>query len=382
MKILHVIPSFYPATYFGGPIESTWNLCKELSLKPSIKIKVLTTNTNGPSRREIIKVKNNPMSFRKNLSVYYAKKNFGRDFSIDLLLRLYQEIFWADVIHLTGVYSFTTFPTLIISRLLRKRIVWSCRGSLQRWKDTKKKTLKFVWEILINILINNSETILHVTSELELKSTKKKIRNVSCALIPNGINVEQYSHKKEWIQEGKLRIIFLGRIDPIKGLENLIMAISRLDKGLYLLKICGTGDKEYVKKLKVYAKEFGLEDEIEFTGHMNNQIKARNICASDILILPSYSENFGMVIIESLSRGTPVIVSKKTPWEEVTNIGCGFWVDNDPDALADVLVNARKSNLREMGMKGYHWVKQKYSSDKVTEQMYNLYLDNFKTENN
>jgi hypothetical protein len=146
VKVLHVTPAFYPATHWGGFTRSVPGLCDALAQKPAVDLKVLTTDSDGPETQQNISVKSFPKRFPAGYDVYYCRRIAGRSVSPGLLLRLWSLARWADVVHLTATYSFPTIPTLLVCRILRKPLVWSPRGALQRWPGTSRARAKSVWE--------------------------------------------------------------------------------------------------------------------------------------------------------------------------------------------------------------------------------------------
>ena len=136
MKVLHIVPTFYPATYFGGPIFSLHELCNALSRMPDIELRVLTTDNAGPKSKRI-KAESFPVRFPGGYSVYYFKYLSGVSVSASMLLRMPSMIRWADIVHITSVYSFPTIPALFLCKLLQP-VVWSPRGiaAVERFNET------------------------------------------------------------------------------------------------------------------------------------------------------------------------------------------------------------------------------------------------------
>ena len=91
------------------------------------------------------------------------------------------------------------------------------------------------------------------------------------------------------------------------------------------------------------------------------------------MIAPSYTENFGLVVAEALGHAVPVIVSRGTPWRRVEEIGCGLWVENDPESLAAAIQRISGMPLREMGLKGREWMQREFDWDSVASRMINVY---------
>ena len=135
MNVLHIVPTFYPATYWGGPIYSTFNLCNNLTKIDSIdlNLRVVTTDSTGPDRSQHLDFNRNPTRYDAGYDVFFYKRKYGHSLSPAMLFSLNKHILWADVIHLTSVYSSPTILVLLLARIRQKPLVWSARGALQRW---------------------------------------------------------------------------------------------------------------------------------------------------------------------------------------------------------------------------------------------------------
>src|SRR5216684_1512850 len=127
MKVLHVSPSFYPAKAYGGTIRSGYGLCRSLA-RLGCQVRVLTTDSDGSGHH--LDVPNNEEVQSDDLRVRYCHKVLRHSVSPALFRVLPVYVEWADVVHLTAVYSFPTFPTLFFAHRLNKPVVWSPRGAL------------------------------------------------------------------------------------------------------------------------------------------------------------------------------------------------------------------------------------------------------------
>lgn len=372
LKILHITPTFYPATYWGGPIASVYGLCNALaSRNADIELKVLTSDSAGPSLSQKIPYDSVPVRYDAGYDVYFHRRVAGKEFAPSMLSSILKYADWADVIHLTYVYSPPTIPALLVARLKNKPIVWSARGALQRWEESTRPMAKAVWEYSCNALIRKNTCALHVTSEEEARASKLRIPATDIVIIPNGVEIYA-SSKRTWLPEGCLRILYIGRLHPIKGLENLLLAMRGLTINVKLT-VCGTGDAKFTNKLKLLAEELSLKDKVEFLGHVTGMKKDQAFYNSDLCIVPSYTENFGVSVAEAMAHGVPVIASKGTPWAEVEQRQCGWWVDNAPATLAETIKKASVSDLQAMGKRGQSWMEDSYSWDMVANKMLNLY---------
>src|SRR3982751_4570382 len=131
MKILFVSPSFYPAFHYGGPTFINRSLCDAVGRIDGLDVQVLTTDANGPQRVDLPVAQANHC---ESYAITYCRRTFRPDIALGLLWRLPSMVRGADVVHLNGVYSFTTIPTLALCRLIGKPLVWSAMGALQRWQ--------------------------------------------------------------------------------------------------------------------------------------------------------------------------------------------------------------------------------------------------------
>jgi glycosyltransferase involved in cell wall biosynthesis len=353
-------------------MSSVYGLCNALAGRAGMHLRVLTTDTAGLKLSESVPVTNFPMIYPPGYEVFFCHRQWAASFSTDLLLRLWPMIRWADVVHLTAVYSPPTIPTLLICRLLNKPVVWSPRGALQRWEKTRKPLVKKVWERICNALICRTRCILHVTSDKETRESFSRISNSEPAVIPNGVDVPELPNR-EWQPAGTLRLLYLGRLHPIKGIENLLRAVTLLNDRSVSLSVYGSGEDRYVESLKTLAGVLRLKDSVVFQGHVIGAQKLQAFIQADVCVLPSFSENFGMVVAESLAHGVPVIASTKTPWQDLEKNRCGMWVDNSPATLAQSIEGIRNEPLAEMGRRGRAWMGKEFSWESAALSMSSLY---------
>lgn len=371
MKIVHIVPTYYPASYFGGPIFSTYGLCNALAKIRGVEVRVLTTDNAGPGRRNRVPVERRLVRAECGYDVYYFPKLMSWQVSLELLVRLPGFVRWADVVHLTSVYSFPTIPALLLARIFSKPVVWSPRGSLQRWSGTRKMFLKRLWEVTCNALIRPGRCVLHVTSRAESEESCMRIPRARPIVIENGIELPPVLEPRGWRPGGRIRLLYIGRLDPKKGIENLFEALSSLDEAV-TLAVCGTGDTRYVDSLKELAKRRGIASRVDFVGEVGGQAKAEAFRDADVCVVPSHTENFAVVVAEALAHGVPVIASKGTPWSGLVEHDCGLWVDNDPASLVAAIQEIRARDLPGMGVRGRLWVRT-FSWEKIAERMWGVY---------
>jgi glycosyltransferase involved in cell wall biosynthesis len=370
MKVLHVVPSFHPAYIYGGPIRSTFELCRNL-VELGCEVRVLTTDANGLAQTLDVE-KRKEVELPEGFRVRYCPRWARHSVSPTLMRLLPSYIQWADVVHLTGVYNFPTLPTIWRARSLRKPLIWSPRGALQRWKGSSRIGAKMMWDWLWYHTADRARLTMHVTSESESREASARFPGVRMAIIPNGVDAPANLDRID--RRGALRLLFIGRLDPIKGIESLLAACSLIDsEPPWHLAIAGWGSAEYVSQLKERIHALGIENKVELVGEVLSEAKKRLYENSDVALVPSYTENFAIVVAEALAHGVPVIASKGTPWNRLEEMNCGLWVDNDPVTLADAIRNISTMPLQRMGIVGREWMQNEFSWRSVSEKMLDLY---------
>ncbi|MDO6588961.1 glycosyl transferase family 1 [Loktanella sp. D2R18] len=362
MKILHISPSFYPATYWGGPIWSTKAICDGVAQQPGFALQALTTDAAGPDRQA--RVTPEPLPY----PVRYTRRIAGHAIAPGLLARLPQAVAWADIVHLTGTYSFPTLPALACARALGKPLIWSPRGALQAtadWSDAPRRHTKQLFEHLAQFL-RGADVTLHVTSDAEARQSTQRLGAIRTVMIPNSVAIPPAAPRST---RRPSRLLFLGRLHPKKGLDLLCAAMAGLPAHVHL-DVYGTGDAAYIAQLK---QECGPR--IHFHGHADGVAKERAFADADLFVLPSHSENFGIAIAEALAHGVPVLTTTQTPWQRLDSIGCGACIDLKTSDLAQEINGLLGRDLGVMGGRGRRWMQQEFSSTAMTARFVELYQE-------
>lgn len=359
--MLHVTPAFTPAHAYGGAVAVIHDLCVGLE-QAGCSVKVLTTNGNGDNQVLAVET-DREVKAADCLAVRYCRRIWRQAVAPSLLRHITDYVRWADLVHLHAVYSFPTVPTLVACRLFRKPIVWTPHGVLQRWEGSRRTILKAGWEAVCRILAP-PRMILHVTSEQEGEASRKRFPATEVVMVPFGHHVpEGISHDDN---TQMLRLLFLGRLHPKKGIENLLEAcalLKRQDERPWSLTIAGGGDPSYESSLRARIELLGLDQHVFMVGEVIGGRKDELFRHADVLVVPSYTENFAVVVAEALAHAIPVIASTGTPWEQVEEVGCGLWVNNDSASLLSAIQKIRTSPLREMGLRGREWLKRDFRWD-------------------
>ena len=306
MRILQINASYKPAFVYGGPIISVSKLTEQLT-KAGCYTEVFTTTANGNSELPVapgmqVMVDKVPVTYFKRLTKDHSH------FSPALLKRLWKEVRRFDVIHIHAWWNTVSVLSCFIALLHRVPVVVSPRGTLSPYSfgNRNSRYKKIIHQLLGRKLLLRSH--IHTTSAYESESIKALIHPKSLQQLPNLVTLGPVFSPEQRAADKQLQLIFFSRIDEKKGLELLLDALPELDVP-YHLTIAGDGAPAYILRLKQQASRLQLETHITWLGFQSAN-KFSLLSEHNLLILPSYDENFANVVIESLSVGTPVLVSK------------------------------------------------------------------------
>jgi glycosyltransferase involved in cell wall biosynthesis len=170
--------------------------------------------------------------------------------------------------------------------------------------------------------------------------------------------------------------LFLGRIHPIKGLLDLIKAWVLVRPQGWRVAMAGGDENNHRAEVEAAIQALDLAADFSFLGPVAGDAKWSLYQQADLFVLPSHSENFGIVVAEALASSVPVITTRGTPWEDLVTHRCGWWTDNGPEPLAAALrdaLNRTDEERHEMGRRGRQLVEQKYSWPGIAAQMHAVY---------
>jgi glycosyltransferase involved in cell wall biosynthesis len=378
MKILCVTPSYYPAFKFGGPIYSVHYLNKALS-KKGIDINVYTTNVgleNVFLNKEIIidGVKVNYFEFTKFFEFFNPS---GWQFSLPLKNALKNNIKKFDLIYIVSTWNFPVFISSYFSEKYKKPYIISPRGHLY-FDVLKKKFWKKLPYYYIFLKRYLNRAFIHYTTYDEALNCHSFLKLKSkYFVVPNGIELNEFQKIKKLENKDKKIILFLGRINWKKGLDILISAYAKILKernDLHLL-IVGNDEDGYIERVKRWIKNYGIIKDVTFTGILTGEEKLKVYSKSDIFVLPSYSENFGMSVIEAMACGIPVIISEKVGLSnEIRKNKAGLVVETNEESLyKGIKTLLDNENLRKECVENANKLVENYDINKVAEKMIEIY---------
>lgn len=363
MNICHVISSVDKNS--GGTSKYEQLLLNELAKNISVSLATIKSP--------------NPLTIDDKIKLHFASKSFPyiQAYSIEL-----KNIFGGincDLFHGNGLWQYPVHKMSSIARNRKKPFIISPHGMLEPWSLNKSKLKKKFALMLYQKKDLANASCIHATGKMEAENIRKLGFTNPIAVIPNGLELSEFAMNGDKIQKAKKTILFLSRIHPKKGIELLVEAFSKIgieDRKDWEIKIAGNGDEKYINQLQQLISNKRLENEIKIIGPKFGEEKITVYRQADLFVLPTYSENFGIVIAEALACGIPVITTKGTPWEELNTKNAGWWIDIGVDPLAKALTEAMKLSDNErmkMGLNGRKLVEENYSIESVAKKMIQLY---------
>lgn len=282
-----------------------------------------------------------------------------------------------DVVHINTCWLPMSALAQKIAQKQGYKVMLSPHGMLEPWIISRHYWTKKVPAMLLyqKEAVKRAD-LLHATAETEKENLLKLGWNHNIQIVPNGVDVEAIEMKTSW--ERTRKILFLSRVHIKKGINFLIEAAARLRNELndYEILIAGEGDKAYVEELQQMVVQMGLSSMIRFVGGVYGDTKWQFFREADLFVLPTHSENFGIVVAEALASGTPVVTTTGTPWQELKTRHCGWQIAVGTEPLVQALrefLQTSESELKQMGQNGRELVMQHYSSSVMARKMYEVY---------
>jgi glycosyltransferase involved in cell wall biosynthesis len=380
MRICLVSSSFYPATFYGGPISATWDLSKKLA-KKGIEVYVSTTNANGSKKLDVECSKY--LKKEVNVFVKYYNEQIINKLSLSFIFGIWSDIKKSDIVYIQYLFHYTVLFSLLFSVVQYKKIIICPRGSFSEFTLSNKLTfVKNLWlSLFIKPFVN--KIVWQASSYLEESDIKKKFPPSTVEIINDGVDFQSFQvyqeiSKIELVNRysdstaTKVSNLFfsMGRLHEIKGFDILIDAFYlflKEDKDAKLI-IAG-GDDGVGEQLNNQIKKLNIENSVFLIGAIDFDEKKMLLNNCDYFTLASHFESFGIVVAEALSCGLPVVVSNKTPWKDIEINNCGIFAQNEKVSFSQAFHKVQKMKCNKEQIKKY--VKENYDWEIIVEKFIN-----------
>lgn len=398
MKILHIASGLDPRS--GGPTRSISGLCRGLA-----QAGVETTLFVHSPAYELAKPGNVRFAKGRGSGLLTAWQDANR---------IMDEV-QPDLIHLHGIWTLTNAVDAAVARKRQIPYVIAPRGMLEPWSLNAKRWKKRIALFLYQRRDLKRAVALHATAAAEAAQLRKLGFEQPIIVSPNGVDIPAVMPPRSQRPNKKKTMLFLSRIHPKKGLTELVEGWASLKKqkahgnqpgatdtcltsvacewGKWHFEYAGPDSGSYLAVVQKRIQDLGLEDDFTYLGNLNDKEKWTAYRRADLFVLPTYSENFGIVVAEALAAGVPVITTKGTPWSELMGTGdqlsvigdrlsvaaggrCGWWIDIGVEPLVEALreaVGLSEAERRALGENGRRLVEAGYTWPAITQQMKQAY---------
>ncbi|HVN44316.1 MAG TPA: glycosyltransferase [Steroidobacteraceae bacterium] len=249
------------------------------------------------------------------------------------------------VLHAHGLWTPVGLSMARLARSSSWPLAVSPHGMLEPRAFADRRWLKRLALALGQRAVLESAHLLVATSEQEALGIRRAGFRQPIAVIPIGVQLPE--HAAQHVDERVHRALFLGRLHPIKGLPLLIEAWSRVRPRGWQCLIAGPSELRHRAALERQIRSSGLAGEFQFLGKLDASLKEATYRSADLFVLPSLSENFGVVVAEALSYGVPVLATRGTPWRRLAECGAGWWVEPSVEGLEQGLRAACSTTAAE-----------------------------------
>ena len=386
MRILHVIPSVAPSR--GGSSKAALDMVRALR-HLNIDAEIACTNDDGPQLLDVklgslVEYCGVPVRFFARFSPpFSAVREFA--YSAEFKRWLHQHIEDYDVLH---VHALFTYGSTFAMRLARKRGVAYVAhpiGHLESWSLAQGRLKKSVYLNLFEKSNLRSANRVHFTAESESRQALSVVPELRPAVIPLGLDLPALRDNAKSLVCSKWKIpadipviVFLARLHPKKGLELLFEALAALENQPFRLLIAGDGEAHYRRELQLMIEKLNLQDHCQFIGYVDGQDKDVLLQGADLFALTSYSENFGIAVLEALASGTAVLISQGVALSQsVGNHQLGFVTPQSVQAIQSALkvALAAPEMTADMGLKARIYVEQSHQWPAVAAQLAATYRE-------
>ncbi|CAM3050261.1 glycosyltransferase [Moritella viscosa] len=315
---------------YGGPANSLPNFLEAIRSELGVESVIYSTINSIKDKNEFID--------RFSIPWVRCKLN-GMDklkYSKEMKSRLLSTLTDGDVLFSNNLWNYPAFLAAKLSQEKKVPHIVSIRGTLYPWSLAQGKLRKKLAWLLFQKKSLQQANLIHVTCADEYKAVRELNITSPIAIVPHGINYDDYQDLPNKINaiehlrlnNNKKYVLFMSRLHKKKGLDILLEIWPEVAKDFpnWCLLIVGPDYSNYNENIAELAVENGTEDNIKVFGMLSGYDKKCVLASSEFFILPSYTENFGVVIGEALAAGLPSITTTGTPWSEINTHNCGKYI--------------------------------------------------------
>lgn len=382
MKILHVIATLAPRD--GGPSKACFEMARAVARRGH-DVTIFATNMNGlddvldvpvdrPIERDGVTIRYFPIEFPKFLGN-----------SAPMARALEETVPQMDAIHLHSLYMLHCRFTARACRRAGVPYLMRPHGTLDPYLYRRHRFRKMLLELWFQNRVTRGAAAMHFTTEEEMILAAPHVFGARGIVVPHGLDTDEYD---DLPPRGRFRarhpgigerpiVLFFGRLNFKKGLDILTRAFADVVREVPDAHLVVAGpDRGMLEKTQAWVEGFGLGRHTTFTGMVTGDDKLALLADSDLFVLPSYSENFGIAVVEAMACGLPVAISDKVNlWHEVANAGAGWVTPADAGAFADAMIEALHDldGARARGARGRALVGERFQWPQIGHALEEAY---------
>jgi glycosyltransferase involved in cell wall biosynthesis len=380
MRILYIIPSL--AQRDGGPSKAAIDMCRDLRRRGE-DAEVYTTNVDGNYCLDV------PLATPIDINgarVTYFPVNGGHyyKFSISMAAALKANVHHYDIVHINSLYQFPSTAAAHYCRKYSVPYILRPHGTLDPYLYRRHPLRKRIYELLVERRNLVNAAVVHFTADEEMSLAHSLGLRFQGVVMPLGVEVNEVMSAcndvdPQWSELAEKRVIlFLGRINFKKGLDLLAEAFGTVHQyhpDAHLV-IAGPDSRGYVNQVRRWFDRAGALDAVTFADMVADGPKVALFKCAEMFVLSSYSENFGIAVVEAMAAGLPVIISNKVNiWREVVDAGAGLVVNPEAPEVARAILKLLEEPAlgKKMGERGRLLVQERFVWDVVGDRLIDLY---------
>jgi glycosyltransferase involved in cell wall biosynthesis len=383
MKILFVIPAL--GSVYGGPSKCVLDLAEALG-RQRIDLDIVATTANGSTN---LNVPTQTWIHEKFYRIqYFSYWNFiDYKFSSSLTRWLFKNISNYDLVHTHAIFSYPTLPAHWACQLYRIPYVMTPHGMLEPWALSYKSGKKKLYFSLLEKPALQCASAIQMLASTEAVNVEKLGIKSPLVIVPNGIHQSDFQflldpeifYQKFPKTRHRTIILFLGRIDPKKGLDLLAIAFGKVHAQFpeTHLVLAGPDNIDFSPTVKGYFSEVNCLEAVTFTGMLTDSLKYSALAAADIYVAPSYSEGFSVSVLEGMASGLPCVITTGCNFPEATREKAALVVDINATQIGNALLwcLANPEESKQMGDRARKLIFEKYTWDKIANKMRGIYRE-------
>lgn len=280
-----------------------------------------------------------------------------------------------DLVHLHGIWMYSSAVAAGWAERSARPLVISPHGMLAPAALSYSPGRKRIVRAMFQDRCFARASGYHATAEAEAADIRSYLDDVPIAVVPNGVDDSSISLPS--FSGRRKRVLAIGRMHPVKGYDRLLRAWAQVEDDFpcWTLEIAGPDPDGHGATLRTLIKDLGLGRATIGEAKFGAERDA-SMADARLFVLPSLTENFALTVPEALICATPVLASTATPWSELPEQKCGWWVPPEPDALAGALraaLSLPEGQLTTMGVNGRTWAQETFGWDRIARKMSGFY---------